>query len=143
MLLPRIFENNFADNFFDDMFSIPSFFSTSLSGRMNTNVKDLGNDYQLEIELPGYEKKDINAQVNDGYLTISADRQDEKEENDKNGRYLRRERYIGSCKRSFYVGTNLKEEDFRASFENGVLRLTFPKDKSNARIEQKRFIPIE
>jgi len=146
MLLPSIFNSNFIDNFFDDfddMFSFPSFGMFPVNGFMNTNIKDLGDEYQLEIDLPGFDKKDISAHLDKGYLTITAIRQDSREQKDKKGRYIRRERYSGSCKRSFYVGENLKEEDFKASFENGVLTIVFPKDKTMSRLEHKKYIPIE
>ena len=147
MLLPRIFENNFADSFFndkffDDMFSFPTNFISS-SRLMNTDVQDLGEEYQLEIELPGYEKKDIRAELKNGYLTIYGDKQDSREEKRDNGRYVRRERYSGKCRRSFYVGDYLKEEDIRASFKNGILKIKFPKDKGTPQIEDKKYIPIE
>jgi HSP20 family protein len=143
MLLPSIFENNFADSFFDDMFSLPMSRMASPSKWMNTDVQDLGSNYQLEIELPGYDKSDIQAQLKDGYLIISADKQGVKEENDENGRYIRRERYGGSCKRSFYVGEHMKQEDFNASFENGILKLVFPKEEETAKVEEKKYIDIK
>lgn len=142
MLLPSIFERNFVDNFFDDVFSFPFSFTKSANS-MSTNVKDIGNDYLLEMELPGYEKKDIRAHLENGYLTITAEREASKEENDEKGRYIHRERYIGSCKRSFYVGDYLKEEDFQASFDKGVLKLVFPKDKKTAKLEDRKYIAIE
>jgi HSP20 family protein len=141
MLLPRIFDGAFTDSFFDDMFSFPMQF-TAPTNWMKTDVTDLGDHYQLEIELPGYDKKDIHANLENGYLTISAEKNETKDENDKEGKYVRKERYRGYCKRSFYVGDNLKEEDFQASFENGILRMTFPKDNIAARIEDKKFIEI-
>lgn len=145
MLLPSIFENNFVDNFFDDMFnfSFPLNHSFGAHARlMNTDVQDLGNEYQLDIELPGYNKEDIRAELKNGYLTIYADKQDSKEVEKENGRYIRRERYSGKCRRSFYVGDALREEDVRASFNNGVLRIVFPKEKNVPEIETK-YIPIE
>ena len=145
MLLPSIFKNNFDDFFndFEDMFSFPSITRIPTSRWMTTNVKDLGNEYELEIELPGYDKKDISASLDKGYLTISANKEETKEDNDKNRKYIRKERYSGSCRRSFYVGDNLKENDFKASFENGVLIVTFPKDKEVAKIEDKKYITIK
>lgn len=146
MLLPSIFNRNFADNFFDDfddMFNFPSIGRFPMTGWMNTNIKDLGDEYQLEIELPGFDKKDISAHLDKGYLTVTANRQEAKDQKDRKGRYIRRERYSGSCKRSFYVGENLKEEDFKASFENGVLTILFPKDKTDAKLEYRKYIPIE
>jgi HSP20 family molecular chaperone IbpA len=146
MLLPSIFKNNFVDDFFDgfdDMFSFPSFARLPLSGWMTTNIQDLGDEYLLEIELPGYDKKDITASLDNGYLTISAGREETKVERNKKGRYIRRERYSGSCRRSFYVGDHLKEEDFKAAFENGVLKIKFPKDKETAKLDNKKYIAIE
>jgi HSP20 family protein len=143
MLLPSIFENNFADNFFDDFFSLPSMYKMPSSRMMGTNVKDLGKEYMLEIELPGYEKKDVHAELKKGYLTISAEKQETKEENDEKGKYIRRERYSGSCTRSFYVGEQLKEDDFKATFENGILKLVFPKEEKVTKVEEKKYIAIE
>lgn len=146
MLLPSIFRNNFVDDFFDgfdEMLRVPSLTTIPVSRWMNTNVKDLGDDYQLEIELPGYDKKDITAELNKGYLTIAAKKEDSKDKKDDKGKYICKERYSGSCQRSFYVGEDLNEEDFRASFDNGVLTLVFPKDKSAVKLEEKKYIPIE
>lgn len=143
MLLPSIFNDNFIDNVFDDMFSFPTAFSSTSRRWMSTNLKELGEEYQLEIELPGYDKKDIRAELRNGYLTVSAGREETRDENDKKSRYVRRERYCGSCQRSFYVGESLKEEDFKASFENGVLKLVFPKENNKAKLEEKKYIAIE
>ncbi len=143
MLLPRIFNHDFTDDFFDDVFSMPFNFSIPAAKWMSTDVQDLGDNYQLDIELPGYDKKDIHADLSNGYLTISASKDETKESKDENGKYVRRERYGGSCKRSFYVGSGLKEEDFKASFENGVLKLIFPKEKNTAGIEEKKYIEIK
>jgi HSP20 family molecular chaperone IbpA len=140
MLLPSIFENNFVDNFFDDFFTLPSMYRSNRM--MDTNVRDLGKEYMLEIEIPGYDKKDVHAELKNGYLTISAEKQETKEEKE-DGKYIRRERYSGSCKRSFYVGGNLKEEDFQATFENGILKLVFPKEDKAAKIEEKKYIAIK
>ncbi|TAH68861.1 MAG: Hsp20/alpha crystallin family protein [Anaerolineaceae bacterium] len=147
MLLPSIFKNNFVDDFFngfDDMFSFPSITRVPTSRWMTTNVKDLGNEYLLEVELPGYDKKDITASLDKGYLTISANKEETKDEDShKDGKYIRRERYSGSCKRSFYVGDNLKEKDFKASFENGILKIEFPKDNEVAKLDDKKYITIK
>ncbi len=142
MLLPSIFERNFVDNFFNDVFSFP-FSLSKTTNWMSTNVKDNGDEYLLEMELPGFDKKDLRAHLENGYLTITAEREESKDENDEKGRYIHRERYSGSCKRSFYVGDYLKEEDIQASFDNGVLKLVFPKDKKTAKLEEKKYITIE
>lgn len=146
MLLPSIFRNNFVDDLFDgfdDLFSFPSFMRVPTSRLMTTNVKEVGDEYLLETELPGYDKKNISATLDRGYLTISATREDTKHDNDKKGKYLRQERYLGSCKRSFYVGDNLEEEDIKASFENGILKISFPKNKEVATLDERKGIPIE
>lgn len=146
MLLPSIFKNNFVEDFFegfDNMFRLPIIGQIPVSSAMNTNIKDLGNDYQLEIELPGYDKKDITASLNKGYLTISATKEEYKNLSDKKDNYIRREHYSGSCKRSFYVGDTLKEEDVKATFNNGILSLVFPKEKKVAKLDDKKQITIE
>ncbi|NLY47852.1 MAG: Hsp20/alpha crystallin family protein [Clostridiales bacterium] len=147
MLLPSIFRRNFIDDFFNDFddmldFNFPTFSPMPFSRLMTTNIQDLGDEYLLEIELPGYDKKDISASLDNGYLTIMAHKEESKEDK-KKGRYIRKERYCGSCRRSFYVGENLKEEDFKAAFENGILKIKFPKDKETAKLDNKKYIPIE
>jgi len=143
MLLPRLFDDNYMDKVFDDMFSFPTFFNGFSSRGMSTNVKDLGKEYELEIELPGFKKEDIHAQLNNGYLTISADKKSATDIKDEDGKYIRRERYSGKCQRSFYVGEHLNEEDFKASFKDGILSIVFPKDNYQEKIENQRYIPIE
>lgn len=146
MLVPSIFNDNFVDSLFDDMFRFPRFNTAEnrpSSTVMRTDVQDLGNDYQLDIELPGYAKEDVHAELSEGYLIISAQKNSEKEEKAEDGRYVRKERYSGSCQRSFYVGNDLKEEDIKASFENGILKLVFPKEEQRKVVEQKKYIAIE
>lgn len=144
MLVPSIFNDNFVDSLFDDMFSFPFAGTRRQSNAwMSTDVQDLGNDYQLDIELPGYDKKDIHAELKNGYLTISASKETSNDEKDNDGKYVRRERYSGSCQRSFYVGGNLTETDIHASFENGVLKLVFPKEEQRQPVEEKKYIAIE
>lgn len=146
MLVPSIFNDNFVDSLFDDMFRFPRFNtaeSRPASTIMRTDVQDLGTDYQLDIELPGYTKEDVHAELSEGYLIISAQKNSEKEEKAEDGKYVRRERYSGNCQRSFYVGDNLKEEDIKASFENGILKLVFPKEEQRKVVEQKKYIAIE
>ena len=130
---------------FDDFFNDPFFstpFSQSSNTLMRTDVRDDGTNYLLDIDLPGFKKEDIQAELKNGYLTIGAVREDNKEEKDNNGKVIRQERYSGSCRRSFYVGDHLKEEDIHAAFENGVLKLQFPKEAPKAVEEAPRYIPI-
>lgn len=143
MYLPSIFEDNFIDSFFDRMFPLPMEFGKRMTTSMNTDVKDLGNNYEMDIELPGYAKEDIHAELNKGYLTITAKKSESNDSKDEKGRFIRQERYEGQCQRSFYVGEYLTETDIQAAFENGILRLVFPKEKEQNKIEQNRYIPIE
>lgn len=149
MLTPSIFNTNLVDSFFtnpfdgifDHMRHTPYDYART-NGTMNTDIQVLGENYQMEVELPGYAKEDIKADLKDGYLTIFAEHQKETEEKDKKDKFVRRERYYGSCRRSFYVGTNLTREDIKASFENGVLKLLIPKNNAPA-VEEKKYIAIE
>lgn len=113
------FENmfHFTDSLFDsDDFAMP-----------RTDVKEVGGNYEMDMELPGVKKEDINAKLENGYLTIQAKQDNRRDEKDSNGNYIRRERYQGSMSRSFYVGENVRQEDINASFDQGVLHLTIPK----------------
>ena len=96
----------------------------------------------MDIELPGYKKEDVRAELNNGYLTISASKNENRDEKDEKGNYIRRERYSGSCSRSFYVGENVKQEDIHAKFEDGVLKLVVPKEDKK-KVEEKKYIAIE
>lgn len=137
---------NFGYDLFDDFFN-DSFFSTPVSrtqtSLMRTDIKDDGTNYELSIELPGFKKEDICAELKDGYLTISAAHSENKDEKNSEGKLIRQERYSGSCKRSFYVGDALKQEDIKAGFENGILKLNFPKEAPKQIEETPKYIQIE
>ena len=109
---------------------------------MRTDIRETENSYELDVDLPGFKKEDIKAQVENGYLTISAAKGMEKKEDDKKGQYIRQERYCGSCSRSFYVGENVTEQEISAKFEDGILKLSIPK-KEQAKVETKKYITIE
>jgi len=145
MLTPSIWRNNFfndsVERIFDNMFDMPKMWENNRN-LMSTDIKELGDTYQLSMELPGYEKENISADLQDGILTISAERKNETEEKDDNDKFVRRERYMGCLKRSFQVDKGLKTEDIRASFENGVLNLTIPK-KEQQEIEENKTILIQ
>ncbi len=138
---------NYELDLFDDFFNDPFFTGNSRRqpdySLMRTDIHDDGTSYHLNMELPGFKKEDIQAELKDGYLTISASHEDNKDEKDEKGKLIRQERYSGSCKRSFYVGDALKQEDIKASFENGVLSLQFPKEAPKPVEEAPRYIPIE
>ena len=109
MMMPSIFGNNFVDDVFDDMFPFAGNYTTANYDLMKTDVKDAGDHYELEMEMPGVEKENIKAELKDGYLTVTAQQNTNKDEKDKQGNYIRRERYSGSCQRSFYVGEGVKQ----------------------------------
>lgn len=148
MLLPTIFGENLFDDFMDDNFERNFFGSRNpLYGKhsknlMKTDVKETDNGYELDIDLPGFKKDEITAHLEDGYLTVSAAKGVDKDEKDKEGRYIRRERYSGSMTRSFYVGNAVTEQDIKAKYEDGILSLSIPKKDPKA-IEAKKYIAIE
>ena len=130
---------NFSD-VFDDLFD--SGVNTTKANTMLCDIRETETTYVMNIALPGYKKEDISLDLTDGYLTVSANTNQNKEEKDKNGKVIRSERYTGSCSRKFYVGEGYKEEDFTAKFENGELMITFPKTEPE-KIEEKKPIMIE
>lgn len=145
MLMPSIFGDSLFDDFFDDFYypvkSVSSDFSRN--NLMKTDVKENENGFELHIELPGFKKDNVKVNLKDGYLVVNANNKVENEEKDKKGKYLRKERYYGSCSRSFYVGDKLKKEDIKAKFEDGILRLDIPKIKKEQEIEENHYIEIE
>jgi len=138
--------SNRTYNLFDEFFKDP-FFSRPLEEAnthlMKTDIKEKGDNYQVEIELPGYKKEDIQAELKDGYLVITANHTESKEEKDEDGKYLCRERFSGTCKRNFYVGEHVKQEDIQAEFADGVLKLELPKNAPEAIEEQSKLIEIQ
>ena len=137
MLMPSIFRENLLDDFMDSAFSS----NYSLGSLMKTDVKEKDGNYELTMDLPGVKKEDVHAELKDGYLTVSASVNNSKDEKDKQGNYIRRERYSGSASRSFYVGEAVRQEDIKAKFENGVLTLMFPKPQE--KLPEKHHIAIE
>ena len=131
-----------AKNMFDEL-AESAFGANTLRGMMNTDIKESDQGYELDIDLPGVHKEQLAAELKDGYLCISATVEQTSNENVQNERYLRRERFLGSCRRSFYVGERVKQEDIRARFEDGILRLFIPKATQQAQLEQKNLIAIE
>ena len=145
MLIPR---RNYGLNLFDEFFNDPFFTGSREKAEepknlpvMRTNIREKDGNYLLDVELPGYSKEDIRIELKDGYLTITAQASVDSDEQAKVS-YIHRERYTGSCKRSFYVGEQLRQEDIHAAFTNGVLRLTVPKDAPKAVEEAPKYISI-
>ena len=142
MLLTDIFGRNFIDDFFGG-FPNASFYRLGSIPAMKADVQELGSAYQIDLDLPGFQKEDLHAELKDGYLTIKATRQNNEEEKDAKGRYIRQERYTGHYQRSFYVGEEVTQEDVHAAFENGVLKLTIPKKEPQPKISESKSILIE
>ena len=144
MLMPSIFGENLFDDWMD--FSFPSFdrdfYGNSSRSVMKTDVKETDKGSELDIELPGYQKEDVKAQLKDGYLTVQAVKNVNNDTKNEEGAYIRRERYAGTMSRSFYVGDNVTEADIQAKFENGVLKLAVPK-KEAKKVEENKYIAIQ
>lgn len=113
------------------------------AGMMSTDVRETDKGYMVDIDMPGFEKDDISLDLQNGYLTVSAHRNSSHEDKDDNGRWLRRERYAGSCSRSFYVGEDVKDSDIHASYKDGTLCLEMPKSEAQQQVETKHQIAIE
>ena len=143
MLMPSIFGEDLFDDFMDG-FAFPADWSyaKNTANVMKTDIKENENGYELDIDLPGYKKENVKAELKDGYLTISASNDSSTEEKDEKGKYIRKERYTGSVSRSFYVGKYVTEEDIHAKFENGILKLSVPKVDA-PKVEQNKYIAIE
>lgn len=137
MMVPR--KNNF--DLWEDIFKDP-FFNYDDNKIMKTDIKEHKDSYSIIVDLPGYEKDNIKIDINDGYLTIDAIESSNEEEKEK-GKFVRKERYYGECKRSFYVGDEIEAEDVKASFKNGTLKLVVPKKEPKKEIENKKYIQIE
>ena len=151
MLAPSIFGMNDLFDDFGDVFEFSPAFRKQVAATRNisSDIKELADGYQIEMELPGFAKEEVKAQLKDGYLTITAEHNAEnKEENNEEGqkkeavKYIRRERYYGKCQRSFFVGKNVTEDDINAKFENGILTMYVPKEVKKPQVEEK-FITIE
>ena len=148
-MLPSIFR----DNLFDDMFDFDDFdkefnrmmrplYGKHAQNMMKTDVRETDNSYELDIDLPGFKKDEIKVELDNGYLSISAAQGLDKDEEKKDGKYIRRERYAGAMNRTFYVGDNLTQQDIQAKFEDGILKISVPK-KDVQQIEQNKYIAIE
>ena len=153
MLMPSIFGENLFDDFFGDF---PFYYDKDMKnvekklyGRkashvMKTDIKETDNGYELVVDLPGFTKDEVQATLENGYLTISAEKGLDKDEKEKEtGHYIRKERYAGACSRSFYVGDAVTEEDIKAKFENGTLKMLVPKKEEQKAVENKKYIAIE
>ena len=149
MMMPSIFGENLFDDFMDD-FSFPTLpdvdkelYGKHAKNLMKTDVKETDDGYQVAVDLPGFKKDEIKIKLENGTLTINAAKGLDKDEKDKEGKYVRRARYAGSMSRSFYVGDAVTEEDIKAKFENGTLKMLVPKKEEQKAVENKKYIAIE
>lgn len=153
MLRPSIFGESLFDDWMDDfpfgkefekvMFPAKDpLYGKHAKNMMKTDVKETEKGYEVAVDLPGFKKDEIQLELNDGYLTISAEKGLDKEEKDKKDKYIRRERYAGSMSRTFYVGESVTENDIHAKYENGILTLDVPKEEAK-KVPEKRYISIE
>ena len=141
-----MFSNLFDDPFFEgwrNMDRAAACDPNMSAGMMSTDVRETDKGYMVDIDMPGFKKDDISLDLQNGYLTVSAHRNSSHEDQDDNGRWLRRERYAGSCSRSFYVGEDVKDSDIHASYKDGTLCLETPKPEAQQQVETKHQIAIE
>ena len=155
MMMPSIFGESLFDDFMDDFsrgFQFPEFpefqdvdkklYGKHAKNLMKTDVKVTDSGYEIDMDLPGFKKDEIKMKLENGVLTINASKGLDKDEKDKKGKYVRRERYAGSLTRSFYVGNQVTEKDVHPKYENGILSFTVPKE--NKQVEEKqKYIAIE
>ena len=153
-MLPSIWRDNsiFGENLFDDWFGFPTerdfrniekkLYGKNAAHVMKTDVAEHDDHYEIAIDLPGFKKEDVNIDLENGYLTVSAAKGVDKDENDKHGKLIRQERYSGAMERSFYVGETVTEEDIKAKMEHGLLTLCIPK-KETPKLPDKKSIVIE
>ena len=165
MMRPSIYGENLFDDFFEDDFFWDDSWEKELNRRMNqlskaskknplfgknaqnlmkTDVRELEDHYEVDVDLPGFKKDEVNAVLDNGYITISASKGLDKSETDKKtGKFLRQERYAGALSRSFYVGDEYEQSEIGARFENGILSLNIPKKENAKKVENTNRILIE
>ena len=151
MLMPSIFgENLFDDDWMDFPFKDEFWgkknplYGKHAQNMMKTDIRETDGSYELDVDLPGFKKDEIKVSLDNGYLTVSAAKGLDKDEQEKeSGKYIRRERYAGACERSFYVGENVTEADIKGEFKHGILKLLVPKKEPKPAVEETKYITIE
>ncbi|TQQ85135.1 Hsp20/alpha crystallin family protein [Peptacetobacter hominis] len=149
MMMPSIFRENLFDDLMDFSFDRDfwnmnnSLYGKQAKNMMRTDIKENENNYELDIDLPGFKKDEISAELKNGYLTVSATKNVDNDNSDDSSKYIRKERYVGSMCRSFYVGQDIKQEDIHAKFEDGILKLCVPKEDVKKVEQTNNFIQIE
>lgn len=140
MLIPR--RNNRFD-VFDSFFGDDSFFNNNQANLMKADIKEKKDSYVIEMDLPGFDKKNISLSLNDGYLEVSAKTVKEENSCEDEEKYIRQERYYGECSRSFYVGDKISEEEIDAEFKNGILKVVVPKKEESEELPEVKKIEIK
>ncbi|MBR1470410.1 MAG: Hsp20/alpha crystallin family protein [Lachnospiraceae bacterium] len=143
MYAPSIFEDRFMNNFMNDFFGKPISAMNRMANPMRTDIVEKDGDYFMSVEMPGFKKEEIKAELKDGYLTLSAAKNEDSEQKDDEGNVVYRERHTGEYRRSYFVGKHLKESDIKANFEDGVLKLQFPSEKKKPVEDAGRLISIQ
>ena len=150
MLMPSIFNDNLFDDWFDDDFYMPmipdmsdvdkKLYGGRAAREMKTDVKETEKGYEVAVDLPGFKKDDVTVELNNGYMTITAQKKVDNDKKNKEGKYIRREHYAGSMSRSFYVGDQFTENDIHAQMNDGILTLQIPKKEEQKQVEDKRHL---
>ena len=148
MLLPSIFGENLFDDWMDFSFpEIPdvdkTLYGKHAKNMMKTDVRETDDAYEVDIDLPGFKKDEVKVALKDGYLTVSAAKGLDEDDEDKKGHYIRRERYAGACERSFYVGEEVTQEDIKGEYKHGILKLFVPKKEAKPVSNDPKYITIE
>ena len=153
MLMPSIFGESLLDDWFDFPFEQmeregkkmeKKLYGHHAKNIMKTDVKEKDDSYELTMDLPGFKKEEVKAELKYGYLTISAAKGLEGGTEDKDtGKYIRKERYTGAASRTFYIGEDITQDEIKAEFKHGILKLHIPKKDSNKAVENKNYIAIE
>lgn len=146
MMMPSVFGENLFDDFMDFPFndfwgSKNPLYGKHAKNMMKTDVRETDGTYEVDIDLPGFKKEDISVSFENGYLTVSTNKTLDRDDKDKDGKYIRQERYAGSMSRSFFIGKNIPKEDIKAKYEDGVLRLSVP--KKDIKVIENNTISIE
>ena len=142
MLMPSIFGDALLDDFFDFPTRENYTRGSNSYGLLQTDITENDKGYEVTMNLPGFKKEDVKGELKDGYLTITATTNSKNDEKNKEGKYIRRERYSGTCSRSFYVGTEVTQDEIKARFEDGTLKLTVPKKEALSKKDEANYIQI-
>jgi HSP20 family molecular chaperone IbpA len=143
MLMPSIFGETLLDDFWGFPMRDNYMRTANTNGLMQTDVEEKDNGYEITMNLPGFKKEDVKGEIKDGYLTVTATTNTSNDEKDKDGKFIRRERYSGTCSRSFYVGDEVTQEDIKAKFSDGILKIMVPKKEAKPEVEEAKYIAIE